>query len=470
MFQYILKRILIFIPTLFVISLVVYTLSVYAPGDPVASMLAATGAGTESMTDRVAGERAYMDMRERLNLHLPTFYFALSTRAHPDTLYRIPRLPHVDNLNRLIHQYGNWEQINRYYQRISKLEEFTYTLERDTLAPMAITRIRENISRLYIVHNDATITQIFRNIEDRMSETYLEPQIRPEFEKLTGEYQTMQSTATRWKNYIPSIHWYGFENRYHAWFSAFLKFDFGISYQDRQPINRKIGSNIFWTMFISFISIILTYLIAVPLGIFSAVRKGSKSDNVLTTFLFVLYSLPNFWVATLLIIFLCQPDYLNIFPPFGVGDIEGKPFFEALAIRTHHLILPLFCWTYGSLAFLSRQMRSGMLSVMNQDFIRTARAKGLKENKVIWKHAFKNSLLPIITLFANVFPLMISGSVVIEVIFTIPGMGKMLLDAMVFKDFPVVFTIVMLSAFLTMIGYLIADILYAVVDPRITYS
>ncbi len=228
--------------------------------------------------------------------------------------------------------------------------------------------------------------------------------------------------------------------------------------------------NIAVTMTISLISIFFTYLIAVPLGVFSARKKGKFSDNVTTTGLFILYSLPNFWIATLMIIYLCQPQYLNWFPAYGLGEVDpSMGFFERLGIRAYHIVLPLICWTYGSLAYLSRQMRGGMLNVLSLDYIRTARAKGLEENTVIWKHAFRNSLLPVITLFANVFPLMISGSIVIEVIFSLPGMGKMLLDAIVFKDFPVVFTLVMMTSLLTMIGYLIADILYAIVDPRITY-
>ena len=156
---------------------------------------------------------------------------------------------------------------------------------------------------------------------------------------------------------------------------------------------------------------------------------------------------------------------------FGVGEVAADAgFWETLRVRSYHLFLPLLCWTYPSLAFLSRQMRGGMLTVLRQDFIRTARAKGLEEKKIIWKHAFRNSLLPIITLFAGVFPRMISGSIAIEVIFSIPGMGSTMLSAIDAKDFPLVFTIVMFSAILTIIGYLIADILYAVVDPRITYK
>jgi peptide/nickel transport system permease protein len=249
---------------------------------------------------------------------------------------------------------------------------------------------------------------------------------------------------------------------------GFLRGDFGKNFQ-LKPVSQIIKNGIFWTVLISTLSIVLTYLISIPLGVYSSRKKGTRVDNILSTFLFMLYSLPNFWVATLLILFL--GNYLGWFPVFGLGDIpEGASVMETASIRLYHLILPLFCWTYPSLAFLSRQMRGGMLNTLGQDFIRTARAKGLEEKTVIWKHAFRNSMLPIITLFANVFPRMVSGSIVVEVIFGIPGMGKILLDAINNSDFPIVFAIVMLTALLTMVGYLIADILYSIVDPRIKYK
>ncbi|MFK7946025.1 MAG: ABC transporter permease [Saprospiraceae bacterium] len=249
---------------------------------------------------------------------------------------------------------------------------------------------------------------------------------------------------------------------------GFIRFDFGKNYQ-LQSVAEVIKGGVFWTVVLSLLSIVLTYIIAIPIGVYSSRRKGTKIDNIISTFLFMLYSLPNFWVATLLIVFICAG--LGWFPVFGLGDIpEGATMFQTFQIRAYHLIIPLFCWTYPSLAFLSRQMRGGMLATLSQDFIRTARAKGLEEKTVIWKHGFRNSLLPIITLFANVFPRMVSGSIVIEVIFGIPGMGKIILDAISSNDFPTVFTIAMLTALLTMIGYLIADILYALVDPRIKYK
>jgi ABC-type dipeptide/oligopeptide/nickel transport system permease component len=191
---------------------------------------------------------------------------------------------------------------------------------------------------------------------------------------------------------------------------GFLRGDFGKNFQ-LKPVSDIIKNGIFWTVLISTLSIILTYIISIPIGVYSARKKGKRADNILSTCLFMLYSLPNFWVATLLILLL--GNYLGWFPVFGLGDIpEGASVLQTASIRAYHLVLPLFCWTYPSLAFLARQMRGGMLNTLGQDFIRTARAKGLEERTVIWKHSFRNSLLPIITLFANIFPRMVSGSIV----------------------------------------------------------
>ena len=154
-----------------------------------------------------------------------------------------------------------------------------------------------------------------------------------------------------------------------------------------------------------------------------------------------------------------------------MGELpESAPYWDRFFETAYHFILPLFCLTYASFAFISRQMRGGMLNVLEMDYIRTARAKGLKKQVVIWKHAFRNSLIPIITLFANIFPAAISGSFIIEVIFSIPGMGQLTLQAIFQRDYPIVFTVLMFSSILTLVGILIADIMYAFVDPRISFS
>jgi peptide/nickel transport system permease protein len=184
--------------------------------------------------------------------------------------------------------------------------------------------------------------------------------------------------------------------------------------------------------------------------------------------------MPSFFVGTILLLLFANPDYYSWFPVSGIQDPTSFnaqwSFLEKAGHRLPYLILPIFTYTYGSFAFLSRIMRVGMIDIVSQDYIRTARAKGLGEKKVILKHALRNSLLPIITVFAAIFPMAIGGSIIIETIFSIPGMGLEVFNAILNYDYPMIITVFTLSGFLTMVGILVADILYAVVDPRISYK
>jgi peptide/nickel transport system permease protein len=177
-------------------------------------------------------------------------------------------------------------------------------------------------------------------------------------------------------------------------------------------------------------------------------------------------------VAVLLIMFLGGGDFFDLFPIYGIvsSGMEGASFMARLGDHLWHLVLPVFCLTYGGLAALSRFQRAGMLEVIRQDYIRTARAKGLPEKIVIFKHAFRNSLIPIVTLLGYLIPGMFGGSVIIESIFSIPGMGQLGFEAVLSRDYPVVLAIATISAILTLLGLLVSDLLYVWVDPRISYE
>jgi peptide/nickel transport system permease protein len=258
--------------------------------------------------------------------------------------------------------------------------------------------------------------------------------------------------------------------QYGIWLRQIVTLDFGRSYRDNRPVMDRIWERLPVTLQLNLISIFLVYLIAIPLGIFSSTHQYTLADKVSTTVLFVLYSLPSFWVATVLILFLGGGDYLHLFPITGISslDAEQLPFGEWLLDRIWHLALPVFCLTYGGLAYVSRQMRAGMLETIRQDYIRTARAKGLSENVVVFKHALRNSLIPIVTLLGFLLPAMLGGSVIIESIFTIPGMGQLGFDAILSRDYPVVMAISTIAAFLTLVGLLLSDICYAIVNPTIS--
>jgi peptide/nickel transport system permease protein len=260
--------------------------------------------------------------------------------------------------------------------------------------------------------------------------------------------------------------------QYFIWLRRVVTLDFGNSYKDHRPVIEKIAERLPITIELNLISIFLVYLIAIPIGVFSAVRQGTFGDRMTTVVLFILYSLPNFWVAVLLIMLLGGGEFLNLFPIYGIQSpgLELAPLFERAIDHLWHLVLPVFCLTYGGLAALSRYQRAGMLEVIRQDYIRTARAKGVPEKLVIFKHAFRNSLIPIVTLLGYLLPGMFGGSVIIESIFSIPGMGQLGFEAVLSRDYPVVLAIATISAVLTLFGLLISDLLYVWADPRITYE
>jgi peptide/nickel transport system permease protein len=177
-------------------------------------------------------------------------------------------------------------------------------------------------------------------------------------------------------------------------------------------------------------------------------------------------------VGTLLLIFFTTREYgMDFFAGPGLGQVPaGAAWWQKIWLASPHLLLPVLCIAYPALAFIARQMRGSMAAALQQDFVRTARAKGLPEKTVVWRHAFRNALFPVITLIASVFPAAIAGSVAIEYIFNIPGMGWLMLNAILQKDWSIVFTVLMLGAVLTMAGMLVADVLYAAADPRVRFS
>jgi len=257
--------------------------------------------------------------------------------------------------------------------------------------------------------------------------------------------------------------------QYILWVKRIFTLDFGFSYKDHRNVWDKISERLPITIQLNIISIFLVYLIAIPCGIYSSTHEGSFADKILTLGFFFLYSLPSFWVAMLLIMLLGGGDFWDIFPVYGISSIgsETMRLLPWLLDRMWHLALPVVCLTYGGLAYLSRLTRAGMLEVIREDYVRTARAKGLSERVVIFKHAFRNALLPLITLLAFLLPSMFGGSVIIESIFSVPGMGQLGFESVLSRDYPVIMAITAISAFLTLIGLLISDILYAALDPRI---
>jgi peptide/nickel transport system permease protein len=280
-----------------------------------------------------------------------------------------------------------------------------------------------------------------------------------------------QTQADQWDySFGDKVSIFFFETRFARFWKRLISLDLGDSFIHRRPVIDLIMERLPISLTLSFGSLIIAYLIAVPLGIFSGVRHGTWPDHIVSILLFALYSLPVMFVGVLL------RDYLTtdwkLLPGRGfVGqDHDSLTTTGQLWDVTKHVILPMTALTLGSLAYYSRFMKAGLLEVIRADYIRTARAKGVSEFVVIMRHAVRNSLIPIVTLLGASLPVLIGGSIIVEVIFQIDGMGLLGYEAVLRRDYSVLLGLNLVAAVLTMVGILLTDLLYAVLDPRISYK
>jgi peptide/nickel transport system permease protein len=498
MLKYLAKRILIFIPTLLAISLLAFIISISAPADPVEKLSSSADKEGAANQQSNATKKTKQELRKKLGLDLPVFYFSFGSVSDCDTLYKVADKDHSACLSELSHYYGNWEDVSNYFHQLNEAQFSHSNLVLDDIFEQnkgvdgrpvyskneindVITESNFEINSMLETANPNVIASKFNSLDTLYSKySFLSP-VKNEFEKSKLLYDEMLSKQSSWKSYIPKIIWYGSKNQYHFWLfgdgeqrKGVVRGDFGFSYIDSQPINTKIWSKVWISFSFSLLSVIFAYIVSIPLGIYSAYKKDTKFDRITSIVVFVLYSMPGFFIGVLLLYTFANPDTLRWFPVSGIQDPTlydpSWSMLEKIKHRVPYFILPLITYTYSSFAFLSRIMRVGVIDVFGQDYIRTARAKGLGEGKVVMKHALRNSLLPIITVFANIFPLAIGGSVIIETIFTIPGMGFEIYSSILNSDYPMIVAVFTIIGFLTMVGYLVADILYAVVDPRISYK
>ncbi|MBI5573767.1 MAG: ABC transporter permease [Elusimicrobia bacterium] len=257
--------------------------------------------------------------------------------------------------------------------------------------------------------------------------------------------------------------------QYLMWVKRLAKLDFGKSFKDDRPVIKKIAERLPATLLLNFLSIIFIFAIAIPIGVISSVKKDTVFDKITTVFVFVGFSVPTFWLAILLMIFFGL--HLGWLPISGFRSInfDELTLFGKTVDIAGHLILPVFVSAFTGIAGLSRYTKSAMLEVLHQDYIRTARAKGLSEITVIFKHALRNALIPVVTILGLTIPDLIGGSFIFETIFAWPGMGRLGYEAIMSRDYPVIMAVGTIVAILTLLGNLIADITYAYVDPRIRY-
>lgn len=464
MLRYLFRRTLFAIPTLLVISMVVFGLSKCAPNEPGLEL------GDNAYGSLQQQEEAVRLRAQLLGLDKPVFYFTLTTAAFPDTLYRIFPLSRREQLRKLCAQTGNWQAVSRYAAAMGALSDVERVLP-DSLP--ASGGFRMAFFEMLRSEQAADLDELYAGVET--AAIHLPDSMRPvrQLEALGASVLDLKTKAQPGNRSKPAFYWYGTDNQYHRWLYGFVTADLGLSGLSHRPVWDSLKFSLLSTLIINGLALLLAYLVAVPLGVAMARRRDQPFDRVTRWTLLLLYSMPVFWLGSLLMLFFATPDF-GLFLIDGI-DLEsfqgsGKTYLNWCFSNFDKFVLPILTLTLHALAILALQMRGGVLDTIGQDFIRTARAKGVGEHAVYWRHAFRNALFPIITVFASLFPAIFTGSLVVEYLFQFPGLGMKTQEAFTNADYPVLFAILMLAATLTIVGNLMADLLYAWADPRVRFS
>lgn len=288
----------------------------------------------------------------------------------------------------------------------------------------------------------------------------------------------MQRNENVWKKYIPVINFYP-HNQFHSWLfgdtesRGVVAGNLGISYYIGKPVVTILKERIGWSLLLALTSVLLAYGTSIPLAAWLVFRNKKRLNSFFEIMVSVFYATPVYLLGVALLFLLSNPDVLNILPSSGVkplgGFLPGTSIFEKAGITFSHLFLPLICYTYATFAFLLRTTKDLLEEQMKLGYVKTAYAKGLDPHKIVFKHALKNAVLPLAAVFTNVFPAILGGSVIIETLFSIPGIGLETFNAAVSRNYPVIAAVFMLTGILTLIGFILSDFITSRLDPRISF-
>ena len=476
MLQYTIKRLLLTIPTFLFISLLLFLVLNIAPGRP-----GAANSGQQGESTQQEQKESFRIFKEQFNLDKPILLnmrFADTQEEVRDWLVVAYNLQGTATAAERIEAQETLDDHGNYLVRhlvplLGDSDEAVRKVANNTL--VAASQLRFVSERRGDIdaarEQNRVISKRNQVVKDWIWDGDLTEAEQAELaNNWTAWYAEHEGDYTYTTN--DKVNAFFFDTRFAKYWSNLIHLDFGVSTADRRPVFETVLSKLKYSLSLTFISVILAYSIAVPIGVFSAIRQGTRLDSAVTVVLFVMYSLPTFFTGTVLLRLLTEGEPVSWFPTGNFQTMTSDPMttWEHLKDIVWHLVLPIATYTAVSLAALSRYARAGVIEVIRADYIRTARAKGLSEPVVIIKHAVRNGMIPILTLLGGLLPSLVAGSVIIEVVFNIPGMGQYIYDAINLRDYNAVMAVLLTSSMLALIGILISDLSYALVDPRISFD
>lgn len=450
MFNYIIKK--TFQALLVVVSVlsVVFLLQNHSVIDPVEDYL--NSSFGEKTINQETYEQVYAKESRRLNKHLPEFYFGIIPNYFPSDLNEI-----------IIKEDRNfYKELLRYSKCKSCIDDYLEALKK-----IAVEESLAKDKSILKWNRTKNIHDTQRIINDIKSNTEL------------VKHESIKKALSSWNQFIvkessfslPKIVWHGSQNQYHRFMGNLVTGKIGISKTDGRSANAKIMKALRWTLSINITGFILAGVLGLGLGLWSIKYDDTAIEKGVSSIFFFIYTMPVFWIATLLVIFFTTKEYgawTHLFPSVGIKYwYSDQPVYRQIILNAAQLVLPVICITLPSFAYISRIMKSKFSEVLSLDFVTTLRAKGLSENDILTKHVLRNGLIPYITIMTGAIPGLFAGSLVIEIIFNIPGVGKLLYDSILSSDWVVISGIVIMISFITIFAYLLADILYVWANPKL---
>jgi peptide/nickel transport system permease protein len=451
MLRYALRRLLLAVPTLTIISVAVFLASQSLSDDLVAAYGGASYAGASNDPDV---EGAFM-AQQAANVHvdLPNFYIGISNNCLPDTFYKIQPAWRKRTMRTLALQCGQWAPVQDYQKQLAQLIRAV-----EALPDSMVRRTESNlaISTLKTATDTAIVQQQIVALERAVPPGYIAP--------VAQQLRTAAAAIAPRNTWgYPVLHWYGTPNQYHNWLTR------KYAHEATSPW-KALAYPLPVTVFLKLTGLLLSMLLAIPFGMYLA--NNPRRDRWGKRALLLLYVAPIVLIGCGLRYLFATPGH-GFFLPFigGVGTGIYNPakigFWQWVANNFGRLLLPMLTIALHNFALIALQMRSSTVAVLQQDYIRTARAKGLSQRRILWRHVLPNAIFPILVIFGSLFPMMLGGALLVELIFGINGLGWATYHAVLELDYPVLMTVVLLSATLTIVGSLVADLLMAWVDPRL---
>lgn len=461
MLIYLVKRISTLILSLWIISICLFFLQKSVAGD-IVMLQSKSRSNGQFYIHPLAAEKVYRAEAVRLNLHRPLFYFSLKARLIPDTFYQI-QYPEAFKIQKeLLLQSGNWPLVQAYFQSLTNFYNKVDQTENSSLSIFW----KEKLQEVAYLSDLPTIKSKLKVPKE------MELPFDVECKEINTILSKLSNTTPSFFDWFPIPHWYGLKNQYHEWFINIISGDFGTSTRDGRFVKDKLKEAIPWTLWVNGLAIGLAYFFSFPMGILMALLPKRFWTKWINNLLLGLYAMPAFWIGSLLLVQATLPgDRFSFFSISGWTYLQQNGGFINQPIPfLLQLSLPVFCMTYGLAAYLTGYMQSSFLKVLKEPYILYARTKGISKFRLYFRHVLPNAILPQIVFIAGVIPALITGSVVIEVIFNIPGMGRLLIDSMLSQDWSTVYTFVLLVSCLTALGLILSDILLVLSDPRIRFS